>query len=106
MEQLSPFVTYEGSKAVFLPGEDITASATPAMRSLLKSLVADGIRHLVFDLTNVRVVDSSGIGLLVATHNSLSRLDGKVEVIHASANLVELFKAFRLDKHFTISGMD
>ena len=106
MEQLSPFVTREGNTAVFLPGEDITASVAPELRILLKNLVAEGIRDLVFDLTNVRVVDSSGIGLLVAAHNSLSRLGGKVEVIHASADLVELFKAFRLDKHFTVSGLE
>jgi len=105
MEPSSPFVTREGTKAVFLPGEDITASVTSELRVLLKNLVAEGIRDLVFDLANVRVVDSSGIGLLVAAHNSVSRLGGKVEVIHASPDLVELFKAFRLDKHFSITGM-
>ncbi len=102
MEQV-PIVSREGEKASLLLSADIIASNAPDLRNVLKNLVADGVRELVIDLANVRVVDSSGIGLLVAVHNSLSRLGGKMSVIHTSNDLVELFKAFRLDKHFTIS---
>ena len=45
-----------------------------------------------------------GIGLLVAIYNSLSRLEGKMVVINVSPELLGLFKAFRLDKHFPVTG--
>jgi anti-anti-sigma factor len=102
MDQM-PMVSRDGDKTVLCLTGDITATNAPELRLLLKNLIADGARELVIDLINVRVVDSSGIGLLVAGHNSLSRLGGKLAVIHASNDLVELFKAFRLDKHFSIS---
>ncbi len=99
----TPMVSREGEKAVIRLTGDITASNAPELRVMLKNLVAEGTRDLVIDLTSVRVVDSSGIGLLVAAHNSLSRLGGRFGVVQVSNDLVELFKAFRLDKHFSIS---
>ena len=89
-------------KAVLTPEADITASNTPELRGILKSLVAEGVRELEINMASVVMVDSSGIGLLVAAHNSLERLDGKLVVTHVSKDLQELFKAFRLEKHFVI----
>ena len=83
---------------------DLTASTAPMIRVDLKNLIAEGVRELVIDMVNTRVIDSSGIGLLVATHNSLMRLNGKLTIKNVSQDLLELLKAFRLDKHFSISG--
>lgn len=88
----------------YKPEGDITASTAPMIRVDLKNLIAEGIRDLVIDIANTRVIDSSGIGLLVATHNSLLRLNGKLTIKNVSQDLLELLKAFRLDKHFSISG--
>lgn len=89
-------------KAILLPETDITASNTPELRGMLKTLVAEGVREMEIDMTDVVMVDSSGIGLLVAAHNSLERLNGKLVVTNVSKDLLELFKAFRLEKHFVI----
>ncbi len=100
--QLSPIISRSGNRAVIKPVKDITASSTPDLRAALKTLVAEGIRELEIDLIDVRVVDSSGIGLLVAAHNSLERLSGKLVVTNVTSDLMELFKAFRLERHFSI----
>jgi anti-anti-sigma factor len=50
------------------------------------------------------VVDSSGIGLLIATHNSLKTKGGSLRVANASPDILNLFKAMRLDRHFTVEG--
>lgn len=88
----------------YKPEGDITASSAPIIRTELKNLIADGVRDLVVDLINTHVIDSTGIGLLVATHNSLQRLNGKLSLKNVSTDLLDLLKAFRLDKHFNISG--
>lgn len=102
--QLTPQITREGNKAQFNPQGDLLASNVGELRNYLKSMIADGVRELVFDLGSTGMVDSSGVGLLVATHNSLSRLEGKMTVINVSLNLMDLFKSLRLDKHFIITG--
>lgn len=83
---------------------ELTASNAPLIRIELKNLIADGVRELVVDMADTRVIDSSGIGLLVATHNSLTRLSGHLSLKNVSHELLEMLKAFRLDKHFKISG--
>jgi anti-anti-sigma factor len=103
--QTAPLITRNGDQIILKPGDDIIASNVPDLRDVLKTLVAEGARHIVIDLARVRIIDSSGIGLLVAVHNSLSRLDGKLSVINASVDLMELFRTFRLDKHFSVSGV-
>jgi anti-anti-sigma factor len=97
-------ITHEGSKAILALEGNLTLSIIPELRDAIKELLAQGVSELVVDLAGVQVVDSSGIGLLVAVHNSLERLSGSMAVINASPDLLELFKAFRLDKHFSILG--
>lgn len=104
MNQTETIITQEGAQATFTPPKDLTASTVPDLREAIKQLVAGGTRTLTIDLSNVLIVDSSGIGLLVAVHNSLSRLEGKLLVTNTSPNLMDLFRAFRLDKHFSISA--
>jgi anti-anti-sigma factor len=88
----------------YKPEGDITASSAPLIRVDLKNLIAEGVRDLVIDMINTRVIDSTGIGLLVSTHNSLQRLNGKLTIKNLTQELLELLKAFRLDKHFNMSG--
>ena len=98
-------LTREANKAVLRPsGEDVVASAVPALRSRMRGAIADGVRDLVLDLGEVRMVDSTGIGLLISAHNSLTRLGGQLTVIHASKEILDLFQLMRIHQHFSVSG--
>lgn len=99
-------VLQEGTRVVFRPGEDITAAGTPELRDALKAAVANGAREIEVNLSGVNIVDSSGIGLFVALHNSVSRLGGSLLLSNTSKDLMDLFMALRLDKHITISSTD
>jgi anti-anti-sigma factor len=98
-------VTREDNKAVIRPAADsIVAASVPNLRLQVRGIIAEGVRDLVVDLSDVRMVDSSGIGLLISAHNSLRKLDGKLSVIHASAEILELFRTMRMHQHFSVSG--
>lgn len=96
--------TQEDERAVVTIDGDLVAATVPHWRSLLADLDKRGVRHLVFDLERTTLVDSSGIGLLLAAHNSLTRKGGRIEVTGASPDVAGLFRAMRLDKHFTVSA--
>jgi anti-anti-sigma factor len=74
------------------------------LRAKLREIVASGARELVVDLSDVLMVDSSGIGLLISAHNSLKKVGGQLAVIHASADVLELFQTMRMHQHFSVSG--
>lgn len=69
-------VTRENNRVVVRPaGDDIVAASIPELRSRMRGIVEEGVRELVVDLADVRMVDSSGIGLLISAYNSLRKVE-------------------------------
>ncbi|HTA47745.1 MAG TPA: STAS domain-containing protein [Bryobacteraceae bacterium] len=98
-------VTREDTRAVVQPsGDTIVAATLPELRSKMRGIVEEGVKDLTVDLANVRMVDSSGIGLLISAHNSLRKVGGQFALIHVSPELMDLFKTMRIHQHFTVSG--
>jgi len=87
---------------VVVPGRDIIASTAQELRQSLWSLVEEGLQWIVVDLTGVRMIDSIGLGVMIATHNALKKKGGRLCVVNASRDLFSLFSARRLDKHFEV----
>jgi anti-anti-sigma factor len=97
-------MSQEANVAVVRPEGDLVAPALPPVRSQLREMVGAGIRHLTLDLAGTRIVDSAGIGLLIAVHNSLKKVGGELTVIHVSEEVLELFRTMRMHQHFSVSG--
>lgn len=83
---------------------DLTASLIPDLQGALKSHLENGVDEAVFDLGKTVMLDSSGIGLLIATCNSLGRKKGKMRVIHASPDILRLLQSMRLVTRLNVSG--
>jgi len=92
----------DGNKVTVSPKRDIVSICVPELRDKLFALVEGGTNEVMLDLTQVGIIDSAGLGLLIALHNTLEEDKGTLEVCNASENLVELFRIMRLDKHFTV----
>jgi anti-anti-sigma factor len=89
--------------AVVQPEGDLVAARLPALRSQLQAMLAAGTVHLTLDLAGTRMVDSAGIGLLISAHNSLKKAGGGLTVIHASKDILDLFRTMRIHQHFSVS---
>ncbi|MBW2107454.1 MAG: STAS domain-containing protein [Deltaproteobacteria bacterium] len=87
---------------VIKPGKDIVASMADGFRKDLLKEVGQGVKKLVIDLQGVQMVDSVGIGVLVAAYNSLSRTGGTMAVSNVCEDVYKLFKTMRLDQHFEV----
>ena len=97
-------VIQEANRVVVRPPGDVVAASVPALRTTMRGVVSNGARELVVDLANVAMVDSTGIGLLISAHNSLHKLGGRLAVIHASSEILDLFRTMRIHQHFSVSG--
>ena len=60
-------------------------------------LVRNGESYVVIDLSNVELMNSSGLGMLVGASTSLRSANGSLVVAGASQKLQNLFKMTRLD---------
>jgi anti-anti-sigma factor len=95
-------IAREGAHALLVLGGDLVAASVPALRERLRELVRDGAAELDLDLANTVMVDSSGIGLLIATHESLQGRGGILRILHASPEIQELFQTMRLGGRITV----
>lgn len=88
---------------VVSPQNDVVSSAATELRKELKKLADSGVKNIEIDMKKVEMMDSMGLGLLIALHNTLKDQGGKIRVVNLSAELMELFKNMRLDRHFEVT---
>jgi anti-anti-sigma factor len=94
----------DGECFVVKPPGDVVAATVPELRTVLRGALGEGARRLTIDLGNVEMLDSTGIGLLISAHNSMRKVGGQLAVIHATADILELFQAMRISQHLGVSG--
>jgi len=88
---------------LWAPESDIVAANIQAAKEELRTLVAASAGEFVVDLSKVSMIDSKGLGIIIATVNSLEAVGRKMRVTGANADLVALFKMMRFDRHMTIA---
>jgi len=84
------------------PMGDIVAANAQAAKEELRSLVGSSSGDFVVDLSSVRMIDSKGLGIIIATVNSLEPLGRNLLIRGANEDLAGLFKMMRLDRHLRL----
>lgn len=93
--------TMEGRTVVAVSGE-VDVYTAPTVRERVTSLLDTGHTDLVVDLTAVRFLDSTGLGLLIGVHKKVRGAAGRLQLVIDSAHLVQVFQITALDRVFTI----
>ncbi|MCX6613659.1 MAG: STAS domain-containing protein [Acidobacteria bacterium] len=83
---------------------DLVASQSTELRDHLRTLISQGTRSVVLDFSHVRMVDSAGLGMIIAAHNSLKKVEGELAVTECSAEILELFRSMRIHQHMRVEG--
>ena len=97
-------IVRDGDRTVIRPGIDIVASMAEDFKRELLSTINEHTGDFVIDLEGVKMVDSIGIGVIIATHNTLSQAGRNLKVINVSKDVFGLFSTMRLNRRFTIQG--
>jgi len=90
-----------GPSALERPAGDVGATE---LRAVLRAAVAEGVRDVTLDFSGGAMVDSAGLGWLIAGHNSLRKVGGNLAVVHAAKEILDLFRSLRIRQHFSVSG--
>ncbi|MDY6905703.1 MAG: STAS domain-containing protein [Thermodesulfobacteriota bacterium] len=95
-------ITKDDAGITVKPQTNLVASMADEFRAELQALVREKPGQIIIDMNGVEMVDSVGIGVMIAVHNSLSKSEGILKIINADKNIYNLFKTMRLDRHFAV----
>ena len=81
---------------------DLTAVVVGNLQGALQQKLKDGMRALVVDLSHAKMIDSSGMGLLIAASNSLTPLGGQICVTNVCPDIFRLLQSMRLTARLNV----
>jgi anti-sigma B factor antagonist len=64
----------------------------------VEKLVGEGRKKVIFDLTGVTNVDSTGIGIIVMSAGQMKKAGGELRVAGATAHVEEVLKMTNVDQ--------
>lgn len=92
---------HDAITVVTLNEDRLDAALAVRFKDSLKTLVDEGVEHMVLDLSNVSFMDSSGLGAVVA-HLKYMGTERKFEICSLTPTVEKVFRLTRMDSIFKI----
>ena len=93
----------QNEPCVVMPAGNIIAAASRSLREKLQGMVDSGAAEIVLDLSQVELIDSIGIGMLIGIQNALKAKNGRLKITHCSEDIRKMLRLMRLDRHIDIA---
>ena len=100
MEITQNTVVHDNGVAVVKLGGRLTAVSTPGVKAETGRLVAAGVVRIVYDLTEVTFLDSSGLAAFVSALKTTRSAGGTVKLCGVSEQVALVFELTRLNRVF------
>lgn len=72
------------------------------VRKMVRDLIANGYRKILFDLSDVDYIDSSGIGEMVAAYTTVRGASGELKLVHLTRRVHDIMQITRLFTVFDV----
>lgn len=89
-----------GTAVIALEGSVMRGPEGERIEDALNDLLGRGYRNIIFDLTGVKRIDSTGIGRFIYSLNKVEETGGKLRMAGAQGYVRECFRVTRLDTIF------
>jgi anti-sigma B factor antagonist len=93
----------DGVTVLALDGRIVLGEETSTLREKVKSLLGEGKKNIVLNLSNVTLIDSSGLGALVAAYSSAKSGGASLRLTNLGSRVDELLQITKLYTVFEIS---
>ena len=91
-----------GVEVVWLDGRIVLGEETGALRETVKNLIAQGHKKLILNMNNVTLIDSAGLGALVAAYSSTKSGGASLRLCHLGTKFQELLQITKLMTLFDV----
>src|SRR5207245_9163928 len=92
-----------GVTIVDLSGRIVLGEGSAGLRDLLRKLVSEGIKKILWNLRNVDYIDSSGLGELVSAFTSMRSQGGELKLLNLTKRVRSLLQITKLITVFDIT---
>jgi anti-sigma B factor antagonist len=92
------------AKTIFRVQGELDAVSAPELRPVLDRLIDEGRREIDVDLSDLKLIDSSGVGALVGLYKRVRADGGAVRFVGVTAQPLVVFKLLRLDMVFGLQS--
>jgi anti-sigma B factor antagonist len=93
----------DGVAVLALDGRIVLGEETSSLREKVKNLLGEGKKNIVLNLSNVTLIDSSGLGALVAAYSSAKSGGASLRLCNLGARFNELLQITKLYTVFEVS---
>ena len=80
-----------------LDEEKLNSLMAPLVKSEMIVLNAEGVKNIIFDMTSIRFVDSSGLSSILITNRLCGNVQGSLVLTGVAENVMKLIKISQLD---------
>ena len=95
-------VNKDGSTLLKFHEERLDAHNSKELKDYLLERLENGEKELILDLTEVRFVDSSGLGALLSGHKNAGLREGRFALTGVQSRVQSMFELTRLTRVFEI----
>jgi len=92
-----------GITVIRVQTEKVYQNEVPAFRQALQKILKKKPQKVVVDLSVVTVMNSSGLGALIAMQDDMEKRRGRMVVAGLCPMMAQLFEKMRLNQLFTVA---
>lgn len=93
----------KGDKAIVSFEKEFTVQEVKELKTIFRQLEDDGIVKLLFDMSTIKYIDSSAIGMLVTMLKYAKKNDGYLKLYSPTDELKRILKLVNLFSFFEIT---
>jgi anti-sigma B factor antagonist len=82
----------------------LTAEEVALFKDLVRATLGKHHRILEVDFSQVKTLDSEGVGALISIHKRMREQDGVVRVLRPTAFVAQMLQLLRLDQVLEVAG--
>lgn len=91
-----------GVLVVDISGRIVLGEESAALRNLVRDLLSNGHRKILFNLQHVSYIDSSGLGHLVSAFTTVQKEKGQLKLLNLTKNVHDVMQITKLYTIFDI----
>ena len=80
----------------------VTDALKEGLKETIGQKIDEGYSHFVLNLENVKIIDSCGVGLIIAANNLTSSRNAKLYLSNIKPFIIKIFEIMRISKHLNI----